>query len=241
MLGLRGDPAKVMLREQGVLSPDECAALRDAVDAAVLGEGKQQGADTVDGAADYQLNLSLEALAACLGEGGGLARLRRLEQRFAALAGDGTGDGTAAKRSDHGPEEPSALAVADPLAWHLLAAVRGDSRASSEAQDESLTLTRPGEGSQIFIRRYSAGGRPWIPFHCDSARLTLNISLCSEADFDGGELLVAAGGRLRAVVRQEGEATVHASTLLHGVARMAAGPAARYSLIIFVGSATVAG
>ena len=43
------------------------------------------------------------------------------------------------------------------------------------------------------------------------------------------------------MVREEGEATVHASTLLHGVARMAAGPAARYSLIIFVGSATVAG
>ena len=51
------------------------------------------------------------------------------------------------------------VAVADPLAWHLLAAVRGDSRASSEAQDESLTLTRPGEATQIFIRRYSAGGR----------------------------------------------------------------------------------
>ena len=148
-----------MLREQGVLCAEECAALRDAVDAAVLGEGKQQGADSVDGAADFQLNLSLEALAACLGEGGGLARLRRLEQRFAALAGDGTGPGTAAKRADHGPEEPSALAVADPLAWHLLAAVRGDSRASSEAQDESLTLTRPGEATQIFIRRYSASGR----------------------------------------------------------------------------------
>ena len=36
---------------------------------------------------------------------------------------------------------------------------------------------------------------------------------------------------------EEGEATVHASTLLHGVARMGNGVGVRYSLIIFVGTA----
>ena len=37
--------------------------------------------------------------------------------------------------------------------------------------------------------------------------------------------------------RDEGEATVHASTLLHGVARMANDGGVRHSLIVFVGKA----
>eukprot|EP01043_Picozoa_sp_COSAG02_P011379 COSAG02_NODE_418_length_22698_cov_7.471127_7_plen_110_part_00 len=42
--------------------------------------------------------------------------------------------------------------------------------------------------------------RPWIPFHCDSARVTCNVSLCSEKELSGGELLVLTGGQVISIV-----------------------------------------
>ena len=51
----------------------------------------------------------------------------------------------------------------------------------------------------------------------------------------GGKLLVVCAGAVRTVERAEGEATVHSSSLMHGVSRVHEGGAPRYSLIIFVG------
>lgn len=197
--GAGGVPEKVMVRQTAVLDTAACAALRKAVDAAVL-RTVRQAVDTVDGGPAFQLNLKVREMGELIGEGG-LARLRDvLAQSARMLAADG----------------------------------------SKEENAEPLELT--GEGTEVFVRRYTAGGRPWIPFHCDAARLTLNIALCSESGFDGGNLLVVAGGNVSAVVRSEGEATIHASTLLHGVSRMGqADDGVRYSLIIFVGKAVVKG
>lgn len=47
--------------------------------------------------------------------------------------------------------------------------------------------------------------------------------------------MVLGGGRVCAIQREEGEATVHSSELMHAVARV--GGAVRYSLIIFCGLA----
>ena len=47
----------------------------------------------------------------------------------------------------------------------------------------------------------------------------------------GGRLLLLYDGELRTMVREEGEATIHPSTVLHAVTCMTAG--VRYSLIIF--------
>ena len=90
----------------------------------------------------------------------------------------------------------------------------------------------------VFVRRYSRDTRPWIPFHCDSATVTVNIALNSDVEDaaggaeEGGKLLVACEGAMRCVSRREGDATVHSSGLLHGVSSLR-GDGARYSLIVF--------
>ena len=89
------------------------------------------------------------------------------------------------------------------------------------------------DDAQIFVRQYAASSRPWNPFHTDSSALTINIALAGDCSFDGGHLLACFDGAVRRVVRDEGDASVHASTLLHGVSLMTSG--VRYSLIIFAG------
>lgn len=87
--------------------------------------------------------------------------------------------------------------------------------------------------AEIFIRRYTADTRPWNPFHTDTAAVTVNVALIDDLLFEGGRLLACYEGAVRSLIRTEGEATVHASTLLHGVSMMRFG--VRYSLIIFLG------
>jgi len=105
------------------------------------------------------------------------------------------------------------------------------------------------------MHRYSAATRPWIPFHCDSAAVTVNIALGEHTSVrpgrgdeeeeeevkgkeeeggrgGGGQLLVLCENAVRAVhPRLAGEATVHDSSLLHAVSRVRR--SVRYSLIIF--------
>ena len=83
------------------------------------------------------------------------------------------------------------------------------------------------------MRRYTADSRPWTPFHVDTSRATINVALSDDASHGGGDLLACYDGAVRRVGRAEGEATVHAATLLHGVSLMRWG--VRYSLIVFVG------
>ena len=111
---------------------------------------------------------------------------------------------------------------------------------------------------RVFVRRYAAPTRPWIPFHCDSAAITVNVALASdlpqqhhgedmsdgseinsgrgermEGERAEGKLLVLCQGAVRCVhPRREGEATVHDSSLLHAVSRVS-GDRVRYSLIVF--------
>ena len=89
--------------------------------------------------------------------------------------------------------------------------------------------------SQTFIRRYAAAGRPWFTFHRDKGPLTVNVALADDACHRGGRLLGLVEGEVRVIERCEGEATVHLSTLLHGVSRTLPGGKceARYALIVF--------
>ena len=83
-------------------------------------------------------------------------------------------------------------------------------------------------------RRYSASGgddQPWTSFHFDAAHTTVNVALSDDGDFEGGKLLGLFDGAVSVVGRAEGDATVHTSSLLHGVSRMWSG--CRYSLIMF--------
>ena len=70
-----------------------------------------------------------------------------------------------------------------------------------------------------------------IPFHADTAMVTVNVALNDETAHSGGGLLAVFDGAVQHLPRAEGEATVHASTLLHAVTCMTSGT--RYSLIVF--------
>ena len=85
--------------------------------------------------------------------------------------------------------------------------------------------------SQAFVRRYTAHTRPWFTFHVDTASLTANIALEADAAHCGGVLLALLEGSVTPIVRGEGEASVHPSTLMHGVTRMRQGT--RYALVVF--------
>ena len=71
----------------------------------------------------------------------------------------------------------------------------------------------------------------------DSSALTINVALIDDDSYGGGDMLACYAGAVRKIARSEGEASVHASTLLHGVSMMTSG--VRYSLIIFVGGAVL--
>ena len=86
-----------------------------------------------------------------------------------------------------------------------------------------------------FVRRYSAdasaGDQLLTSFHMDTAHTTVNVALTADAHIDGGRLLGVYDGGVHVVPRAEGDATVHSSSLLHGVTRMHSG--VRYSMIMF--------
>jgi predicted 2-oxoglutarate/Fe(II)-dependent dioxygenase YbiX len=84
---------------------------------------------------------------------------------------------------------------------------------------------------ECFVRKFSAETRPWIKMHADVAAVTINVALSSEVDASGGRLLGVFNGAVRAIERRAGDATVHSSSLLHGVSRMTTGE--RYTLILF--------
>jgi len=84
---------------------------------------------------------------------------------------------------------------------------------------------------EAFVRRYTKGTRPWNVFHKDRAAVTVNVALGDDLAHGGGRLLAVFDGALQEIVRQEGEATIHPSSLLHAVTSMTWG--VRYSLILF--------
>ena len=70
--------------------------------------------------------------------------------------------------------------------------------------------------------------------HADVASVTVNVALTDDgvgADDASGRLLAVYDGKVRAVARRAGDATVHASSLVH-VSRMH-GASQRYTLILF--------
>ena len=86
-----------------------------------------------------------------------------------------------------------------------------------------------------YPHRYSAdtlnSEQPLTSFHFDSATITVNIALTSDSDISGGRLLGLFGGAVQVITREEGEASIHSASLLHGVTRVCEG--VRYSLIMF--------
>ena len=179
MVAVAAPVSTVIRRVPALLEPSRCAALR----AAVASDRRTTGVDTVDGAADHQLNLGLPQLAELIGREA-LDRLSTLGEQL------------------------------------LPADLPADSADSGCVE--------------AFVRMYSRGTRPWIPFHNDARAVTVNVALSDDAAHVGGRLLIVAEGEVRAVERVEGEATAHVSSVTHAVSAMGAG--CRYSLIMFFGS-----
>ena len=200
----------VMLRVPSFLSAAECAHIRAALDAGVA-----TNKDSVDGLPDHQLDVkSLAEMTALLGREA-IQRLQQLPLQFvedarreaAVRAGLGASHG-GRDAASHGSDEPN-----------------------GGAPSPAPRPLRPLRIRQVFARRYTAAGRPWFGFHRDKGPLTVNIACGPDANHEGGRLLALYDGEVRAIERLEGEATVHPSTLLHGVNRMQRG--VRYSLICF--------
>lgn len=120
--------------------------------------------------------------------------------------------------------------------WRLPHAYR--QQAASAPRPSMVPMSAIGGSSgrlrevEIFVRKFSSSTRPWIKLHADVAAVTVNIALTGDSAHRGGRLLGIYDGAARAVERQAGDATVHPSSLLHGVSRMY-DEAARYTLIVF--------
>lgn len=84
---------------------------------------------------------------------------------------------------------------------------------------------------EYFVRRYSRGTRPLINFHRDGCAVTVNVALSNDEAHTGGRLLIVLSDGVRVLHREAGQATVHPSSVLHGVSAMESG--VRYSLLIF--------
>ena len=108
-------------------------------------------------------------------------------------------------------------------------------RRYAEAAMMGKTITPGFTIAGLFARRYSNqtehNEQPLTSFHFDSAAMTVNVALTADADIEGGRLLGVYGGAVQTLSRDEGEATVHSSSLMHGVTMMRRG--VRYSLICF--------
>lgn len=91
----------------------------------------------------------------------------------------------------------------------------------------------------MFVRRYSANTRPWMPFHCDGNAYTANVALSGSSNHEGGKLLCLVGGVVQACIRELGAATVHGGDVCHAVTPVTAGT--RYALLIFFHEAATSG
>lgn len=178
-LGMPSDTVSLaapVLSKAHLLSPEACATLREVVD-----REQSERVDTVDGAGDFQVNVSHERLAELIG-----------------------------------------VAAVETI-WAL------------PRKLQEGAVFQPND-AKAFIRRYAADTRPWNPWHVDSASVTVNVGLTSDAaSCEGGVLLALHADGVRPILRGEGDATVHSSTLLHAVSRLASG--VRYSLVVFFGAA----
>ena len=158
------------------------------------------------------------------------ARLREAVNMSAATNADSV-DGLA----DHQLDFKSLAELEDLIGSEALQRLQGLPQAFYAATSPGSACADRLVVSQTFIRRYARYERPWFGFHRDTGPLTVNVALADDCCHRGGRLLGVMEGAVKEIERREGEATIHPSTLLHGVSRMLSGGTsdARFSLIVF--------
>ena len=119
--------------------------------------------DSVDGAPARQLNLTLTELQQLIGATA-VEALRELPHCF--------------DRSRR-----AAVAPPPPSQQQQLQSEDENKHEGEWRQQKQQEEVVEEEEVEIFIRRYSSDERPWIPMHCDSARLTCNVALVPDTAF----------------------------------------------------------
>ena len=221
------------------LSAAQCAALRDATALAELSER----CDTVDSQPEYQLDLSSDSLAALVG-GGTLGALHELARRAHAsmILPELAVARAALPEHEYPPlSAPHEIFVRRyaQLMWTLNPFTSNTPLAPLVAFVATCCVLGAPSGrlppadASHELRRYTAGSRPWFPFHFDQSTITINVALTADCEHTGGALLALERGEVTRYARTEGTATVHSSALLHAVTRLYTG--VRYALVIFFG------
>ena len=213
------------------LSATACAVLRDAVDA-----DHGETPDTVDMCPEHQLTLSepREQLAELVGLDAA-RRLLQLPSRYlrkrAATQQEALPASSCQGARPNATESAGPLDGFEPFMPHLRRRFDPEAGAAGAETDGTLDADAIVTLEEAFVRRYSNSTRPFHPLHQDRFRLTVNVALSSDADHGGGRLLGVCNQQVLRFEREEGEAIIHSSELIHGVTKMTSG--VRYSLILF--------
>ena len=209
---LHSPPEAALLREPDVLDSSACESLQRALDA-----DASVRAGLTDGMPEHTLHLEMDELQSLIGHER-LEKLMALPARYLRQAAAAAAAATSSSRT-----------------------------AQRSGEHEHAFSSTPPHVVEIFVRRFSESTRPWIKLHADVAALTVNVALTAEGDEEaslergdaargaGGRLLTVYDGAVQTVARRAGEATVHPSSLLHGVSRIH-GEGTRYTLIAFFGN-----
>ena len=81
---------------------------------------------------------------------------------------------------------------------------------------------------EILIRRCQATGK-FINFHTDHSKRTMQVSINSDRDYEGGQLMYLANGQIHIPSRSEpGTISIHENDIVHGVTELVSG--VRYGL-----------
>ena len=191
--------ARSVVTRKRALTAESCSALRRVIDSEMPTTARDGTDESEDGLAQQKLRISVE-------------RLIELTSRS---------------------EIESLWRLAD----EVLALQRQEAYAHADAVGkvvpvETAAATEEAHGGfhvDLFLRRYTLEGRPWIAFHRDVSGVTLNVALSDDGAVTGGRLHAILGGRHRILTREEGEVTGHSDDLIHAVSAIRAG--VRYSLI----------
>ena len=80
---------------------------------------------------------------------------------------------------------------------------------------------------EIVIRRCQATGK-FINFHTDQSLRTMQVSINSDRDYQGGQLMYLTNGKVIVPSRTAGTITIHENNIVHGVTELVSGT--RYGL-----------
>ena len=191
--------ARSVVTRKRALTAESCAALRRVINSEMPTTARDGTDESEDGLSQQKLRISVERLIE-LTSRSEIESLWRLADEVLAL------------------QRQEAYAHADAVGK----VVPVETAAATEAAHGGFHV-------DLFLRRYTLEGRPWIAFHRDVSGVTLNVALSDDGAVTGGRLHAILGGRHRILTREEGEVTGHSDDLMHAVSAIRAG--VRYSLI----------